>query len=298
MAPDWLWIVLTLAAAATQTARNALQRDLTATLGAIGATHARFLYGLPFALLFFAGIVVWRGAPPAPGAATLAWAAAGGLAQIGATALLLAAMRSSAFLVAVAYTKAEPVLVLLAAWAALGEAPTPLRIGAILLATGGVMLMSWPSAERRREAWGRPVAFGLASGALFAVSAVCFRSAILTLEGGDFVLEASLVLVLSLAIQTATLSAWLALRDPETLRRLLRTPLKSAPAGLCGAVASQFWFLAFALQSAALVRTLGLTEILFSQIVTRRLFAQEVSRREYAGIAALGLGLVGLLLGG
>ena len=62
-----LWIALTLAASVAQTARNALQRELTARHGALGAAHARFLYGLPFAALFLAFLGWWGGqAPPFP----------------------------------------------------------------------------------------------------------------------------------------------------------------------------------------------------------------------------------------
>ncbi|MSP32960.1 MAG: EamA/RhaT family transporter, partial [Pseudolabrys sp.] len=50
-----LWAVFTLIAAAAQTARNAMQRELTASLGTVGATHVRFLFGFPFALIFLAG---------------------------------------------------------------------------------------------------------------------------------------------------------------------------------------------------------------------------------------------------
>ena len=46
----WLWAVFTLIAAAAQTVRNAAQRELTGTLGTVGATHVRFLFGFPFAL--------------------------------------------------------------------------------------------------------------------------------------------------------------------------------------------------------------------------------------------------------
>ena len=47
-----LWVVATLVAAAGQTARNAMQSNLTASLGTLGATQVRFLYGFPFALGF------------------------------------------------------------------------------------------------------------------------------------------------------------------------------------------------------------------------------------------------------
>ncbi|MGB7657296.1 MAG: EamA/RhaT family transporter, partial [Pseudolabrys sp.] len=56
-----LWAVFTLIAAAAQTARNAMQRELTATLGPVGATHVRFLFGFPFALLFLLGLLVVTG---------------------------------------------------------------------------------------------------------------------------------------------------------------------------------------------------------------------------------------------
>ena len=49
---SWLWAVFTVAAAGGQVLRNAMQKELTATLGTVGATHVRFLFGLPFALLF------------------------------------------------------------------------------------------------------------------------------------------------------------------------------------------------------------------------------------------------------
>ena len=47
----WLWIVITLIAAASQTARNAMQKGLTTTVGTVGATLVRFLFGLPFAVV-------------------------------------------------------------------------------------------------------------------------------------------------------------------------------------------------------------------------------------------------------
>ncbi|MGC1276753.1 MAG: EamA/RhaT family transporter, partial [Xanthobacteraceae bacterium] len=59
----WLWIVFTIIAAAAQTVRNAMQRELTGTLGTLGATHVRFLFGFPFALLFLTVLMLWTGAP-------------------------------------------------------------------------------------------------------------------------------------------------------------------------------------------------------------------------------------------
>ena len=56
-----LWIVFTLFAAAGQSARNAMQRELTAKLGTAGATHVRFLFGFPFALIFLVVVLMATG---------------------------------------------------------------------------------------------------------------------------------------------------------------------------------------------------------------------------------------------
>jgi len=69
-------------------------------------------------------------------------------------------------------------------------------------------------------------------------------------------------------------------RDPAVLRAILRAWRPSLAAGVTGALASLLWFLAFSLQSAAAVRTVGLVEILFAQAASRRLFAQTPGRRE------------------
>jgi uncharacterized membrane protein len=62
-----------------------------------------------------------------------------------------------------------------------------------------------------------------------------------------------------------------------------------------GAVASEFWFLAFALATAASVRTLALVEVLFAQAIASLVFGQRIARREAIGILLVVLG-VGLLV--
>jgi uncharacterized membrane protein len=66
-------------------------------------------------------------------------------------------------------------------------------------------------------------------------------------------------------------------------------------AGFMGAFASQMWFLAFALESAAKVRTLALVEIFFAQIVARSMFKQGLASREGLGIALVVIGVIILL---
>ena len=296
VAPAWLWIVLTVLATAGQTFRNLMQRGLTRQLGTVGATHVRFLFGLPFGLLFFALVAGTAGVPPMPGGAVLLWTTFGALAQIGATALMLAAMRERSFVVAIVYTKSEPLQVALFGLVILGDPVTASLAGAIVLATLGVLCLSWPpaSATGERYSW-TAVIYGLGSGALFAFAAVGFRGAIQSLAAPSFVVGATAVLALSLTVQTATLSLYLAVRDSAVLGAILRAWRPSMIAGLMGAFASQMWFLAFALESAARVRTLGLTEIFFSTLVSRSILKQPLTGREAFGIALVVGGVVLLL---
>lgn len=291
----WLWAVFTVIAAAAQTARNATQRSLTARLGTVGATHVRFLFGLPFALLFFAGIVAVRaGALPVPDAAFLAWVAGGAVAQILATALMLAAMGQRSFVVTTAYIKTEPVQVALFGLVLLGDAVTPLLALAIAIATAGVVTMALkPGATGGGDL--RATALGLAAGAGFGLSAIGFRGAILSLNHADFVTAASFTLVAGLLLQCLLLTGWLLLTDRAVLGAIFHAWKPSLAAGFMGALASQFWFLAFALATAASVRTLALVEVLFAQGVSRYALGQRTTKREAIGIALIVVGVVLLL---
>src|SRR6202521_2476732 len=101
---SWLWAVFTVVASGAQVLRNAMQKELTATLGTVGATHVRFLFGLPFALVFLAVVLATTQLPmPVLNAAMIVWTVAAALAQIAGTALLLAAMQARSFVVTTAY---------------------------------------------------------------------------------------------------------------------------------------------------------------------------------------------------
>jgi len=292
-----LWIPATLIAAAAQTARNTMQHKLTSELGTLGAAQVRFLYGLPFALVFLAILLLAGGEtlPPAHGRFLLLCAGAAAV-QILATVLMLATMQLRNFALSTVYVKTEPVLVAIFAVAVLGDPLTVLAACAVLIATTGVVTMSWKPGAGAGSNW-RPALLGITSGACFALSSVVFRGAILSLEGGSFALRASMTLVVGLLMQTAALVIWQALFQRDVLRHVLAAWRSSLPAGFMGAFASQCWYIGFALTSAANVRTLGLVEVLFAQVASRRIFAQHTSRKERYGMALVVAGLVLLLYG-
>jgi drug/metabolite transporter (DMT)-like permease len=290
--PDasWLWALFTVIAAASQTVRNATQRELTTTLGTAGATHVRFLFGLPFAALFLVAVVIASGQTlPRPPISFWPWVLDGALAQIAATALMLAAMNDRSFVVVYAYIKTEPVQAALFGLAFLGDTVTLPMAAAILIATFGVVVMALkPGATLGLRA----TLLGLAAGSMFALSAVGYRGAILSLGLPNYLMAATYTMVIGLIVQVALLSLYLWLRDPGVVRAILQHWRPSMLAGFLGALASQFWFLAFALATAASVRTLALVEVLFAQAISTFMFRQATTPREALGIVLIVLGVL------
>lgn len=300
-AAGWLWVVFTLAASTAQTARNAMQRDLIATLGTAGATCVRFIFALPFTCLLVAVAIVGAGVDfPRFGAAELAWTFAGAATQLIATALMLAGMKQRSFSVIIAYTKTEPVIIALLGLALLGDRLTVPVAAAIAIATAGVMLISWPKGHEADAAaardW-RPALFGLGSGLFFALSAISYRGALIRLDTPSILMAASSMQLIGQLMQSAVIALWLGAFDRPVLSAMARAWKQSLFAGTMGAVASLFWFMAFALTSAAKVRTLALVEVPMAMIVSRKIFKQGVGSRDYAGMALIVAGIVLLLNG-
>lgn len=287
-----IWVAATLIAATAQTARNAAQAGLTRQVGTMGATAVRFVFGFPFAALALALAAIWVPIPR-PDAAVLGWAALGAMAQIAATAFMLVTMRGQGFGVATALMKTEPVTLALIGAVVLAEPLGPARLGAIGLATLGVVLAS--GATWGRAAWG-PVATGVLSGALFGLSAIGFRGALLALPNGGFGVRAVTILAITLGIQASVMTAWLALRDRRALAGILVRWRVSMGAGFLGAFASLFWFMGFALTPAANVRTLALVEVVMAQVLSGRLFRQTIRSIQLVGMGLILAGVGWLLV--
>jgi drug/metabolite transporter (DMT)-like permease len=295
IAANLVWVPFTVLAAGCQTARNAMQRELTAALGTVGATHVRFLFGFPFALMFLAGVVTVTDLPlPTLPYSFWPWVLLGAGAQILATALMLATMNDRSFVVTIAYIKTEAIQAALFGLIFLGDTVTPCMVIAILVATAGVVVMSLKG-RGATEGGYRPVLLGLVSGGAFAVSAVGYRGAILSLGLPNFVLAATFTVTTGLVLQAMLLTLYLAIRDRPVLIAIVRAWRPSMFAGLMGATASEFWFLAFALTSVANVRTLALIEVLFAQAISFFIFKQVTTLREAYGMALIVAGVVLLI---
>ena len=293
----WAWIPIVIWAAFAQTIRNAAQRSLVTELGTLSATLVRFLYGLPFAGVWLVLVTTFSGAPAAlPDFSPTygLWLLLGAASQLTATAFLLVAMRQRNFIVGVAFSKTEVLQVGIFATVMLQEIPTLWSALAMVVATMGVVLLSLPGqTSGQASSWrGNAAWFGLASGACFALSSVGYRGAALQLPGVSAWLIGAWGVVLAQTLQSLLLGSWIASRQPGALKAIASAWRLSTVAGAMGAMASIGWLTAVALRPAVDVRTLGLTEVFFSYLVSRKLFKEQISRKELAGLLLVGAGVV------
>ena len=293
----WAWIPIVVWAAFAQTIRNAAQRSLVGDMGTLGATLVRFLYGLPFAgawlLLVLVFITPESRLPPLQ-LQYLLWLMLGAACQLGATACLLVAMKQRNFIVGVAFSKTEVLQVGIFATLILQEIPTWLSALAMVVSTVGVVMLSLPGRldGKGLQGGGSAAWIGLASGALFALSSVGYRGAALELPAVSPWLIGGLNVLLAQLMQSVALGAWLAWRQPAVLPAIARAWKLSTVAGMMGALASIGWLTAMALRPAVDVRTLGLVEVLFSYLVSRRMFREKISRNELIGLLLVGAGVL------
>jgi drug/metabolite transporter (DMT)-like permease len=294
------WVLITVAAAFLQNLRSTIQRKLEGPLGVSGSTLSRFLYAAPFATVSAVVLLLVTGQRPNHADALVFFPAAlgGGIAQILATAALIHAVTRGNFAVGTALSKTETLQAALFSAVALGETLALWDFVGLLISFSGVVLLAFRRRARVVAGLDSRAAMisGLASGGLFALSAVSYRGASLSLGMEGAVVPAALTLAFVTCAQTVMMSAWLAWRQPATLRATLAAWRQALPAGLAGWAASAGWFTAMTLQHVALVRAVAQVELVFTLAVSKFTFREALSLREGVGIAAIIGGIVVLLV--
>ncbi len=290
-----IWIPVTVAAAALQVARNAAQRSLLTGAGPWGATLVRFLFGLPFSIAFAAIGLLFLPLQPVLSPAYFGWATLGGAMQLGATAALLVSMQRSTFALGAAFQQSGLPFAAIMGLLVFGDPLAPHAWGGILLATAGLVVLSWPKQGQDAHDW-TAAALGTLSGFCFAISANAFRQASHSLDLDSPIPAALVTVAVVQAIQSTGLTLWLAIRDRRSLYAAMRSWRVSLGAGFFGAAASAGWFIALALAPAGLVRAVGVVEMPIAALAGRRLFAERVSPLQWiaGAVTAAGVALAAL----
>jgi len=288
-----LWPLLAIGAAGLQVVRNASQRSLTERLGLWGATYIRFLYGLPFALLWGAIILSIYGPSGSPSWSFCGWVLFCSTMQIAGTAAMIIAMRTRAFAVTTALLKTEVLGSAVIGFVLIGDRLSASDWLGASVGTIGVLLMAHVSVDRKALA----AAFaGAGSGILFAFTAVGYRAAALTWGGEPWVGAAS-ALTATLAMQSLMGGAFMFAHDPSALREVFKAWRPSIIPGGAGSISSALLLTAFATgPSVAAVKTVQLVDVLIAWAVSRHMFREKVAPWEVAGAVLVVAGATAVLL--
>ena len=297
-----LWIPITIAAAFFQNVRSAVQKHLKSVMGDTGATFVRFGFGLPVAVFYWLVLIKGFGfSIPKFTPGFWVWVIIAALAQIGATFLLVSLFSLRNFVVGTAYSRTEAAQTAFLAMIMFGATYSFGTILAIAVSVVGVMIIS--VARTRITALSlitslgsRTAVTGIVSGTFFALAAVGFRRAALSLESDQFFMQACTTLLVAIAFQTAIMLLYMVLFDREEIPRIVKAWKPAALVGLVGATATFGWFSAFTLQSAALVKVLGQIEILFTFFASYFFFKERMNMWEIIGCVLIVGGIFVLLI--
>lgn len=297
-----IWIPVTIAAAFFQNLRSALQKHLTGVLSGEGAAYSRFLFALPWALLYLSVLVLVFELPvPEPNTRFWLFCLAGSISQIIATVALIKAFSYRSFAVATVISKLEIVIVALLGLWILGDRLNLLAQAGILLSTLGLLTLSagqnkltpatmFSGIKEPATSYGLVAALGLGGSVIF------FRGASLALGDFPVFVAAAFTLASALVMQTVLMGLYLGATDRAQIGKVVRSWRWSFWVGITGMLASVGWFTAFTMQNASYVRALGQIELLFTFAATTRVFRERVSRLEYMGCGLILVGILVLLL--
>lgn len=298
--PEWFWVAAVLIAALTQTIRNTAQKSLSVTAGPVGASLARFLYGLPFAFIAAVGLQI-SGYESLFHDLTLKfglWLFVGAITHAAGSIFLTCAMRSGNFLMAVTLSKTEILQIAAFSTIFLSEVPSVFSFTGMALALLGIVLISPQGIVLQFSQVGGSVLsstlYGLATGACYAMAAVGYRAAGLELtgQGHSPVLAAFWCVVMAQSIQVVTISLWMGFKERETFRAIFVDWKLALASGLAGAIASLGWYVGYVLRPAADVRLLGMTEVVFSFLVSRHFLGERTRPSENIGVTLVVFGAV------
>ncbi len=300
---ELIWIPISVFAALMQSVRTAAQKTLNARLSTMGTTYVRSLFGLPFLVLFLAGVMAMGGEGwPAWRADFFVFCAIGGLAQVLATALLIRLFTLRTFAVGSMLIKSDVLMTALigSVWFSENLSATGWLALLVVMAGVGILLAGkFGAAALHPEgetAWqilgGRATRVALGCALMFTFSYLFIREATLVLGPGGFLWRGGWTVVVVTTMQVIGLGAWLAWREPRVFGQLWPNRRIIAFIGLTSALGSIGWFTAFALENASYVRAVAQVEAIFTLLISWLYFREAINRTELAGIAAMVAGVL------
>ena len=289
------WMFFTILAVIMQSVRTAGQKQMAQSLTAEATTLVRFLFGLPFALIYFS--LLWRahsGQELVLGVNYWLPASLAAVSQIVATLCLVKALTLRNFAVGTALAKTEAIMTALLGSLFFAASLSLLGYVSVCVGVIGVLVASNWRISVTDLLDNASIKCGLGAGLGFALASLWIRQASLSLAVPEL-LSAATVLVYMVALQTLICLSLIFYRQPAQFTLITDNWRSALFIGFTSAAGSIGWFTAMSLQEAALVKTLGQTEFVVTLFITYLYFGERITLREYFGMGLIGIS-VGLLV--
>ena len=291
-----IWIYFTLLAALMQAIRTAGQKQLTQHLNAMATTGVRYIYALPFALLYLWWMLDYRELPmPTLHGQFLQYALIACVMQIIGTVCLVAAFKYRNFAVATSLAKTEAIQVAVVGVALFSASLTGLGWLSVVIGVIGVLLVSKVKFTLRDIFQNPGAGFGLASGLALAITTLLIRQSSLALNT-DLMLSAAVTLAFMITVQSLISVIYIFVQDKQQFVTMFRQWRLCLFVGITSVMGSIGWFTATSFQTAAYVKALGQVEFFITLFITYRIFKEKISLVEYVGMFLIIASVVILLL--
>lgn len=279
------WIAFSIFAALMQSVRTAGQKQLTSSLTPLSVTLVRYLFGLPFVIVYvlflFGSSATSEIANALVNPRFLFYAVLAGIAQIVATILLVKVFSFRNFAVGTSFAKTEAIQTAIFSLVFFGAALSLTGWLAVLIGFIGIAIVSMPKAKSPWQL--SNVVLGTLSGTAFSFTSLWLREASLSLSI-TAIHSAAMTLFVMVSIQTVICLVYSTIKEPNQIALLRDRTKLGVFVGLTSALGSIGWFTAMTLQNPALVKSIGQIEFIFTLLITTLFFKEKISGREYVGM--------------
>ncbi len=296
----YIWIPITILAAMMQTTRTSLQKSLKGNLSSQSITWIRYLFGLPIVLVYMLILGTMGLDFPGINRMFIIYSLVAGFFQILGTMLLVSLFSHRNFAVSTAYAKTEAIQVVIIGTILFDQYISFISTIAILIGVLGVILISlvqdninWYSLFTGLKH--KYVMIGICCGASFSIDALFIREAILVLEIPSPIMGAASTLMAIVIINLVALGFWILITEKDAFHSIYLYRGRSALVGITSALGSIAWFSAFALTEVAYVKAVGQLEVIFSILVTQKLFKEGMNRIEMLAVFLIGISILILI---
>jgi len=284
-----IWIPITIITAFIQTGRNGLMKNLKSTMHDETIMLSRFVFSVPIAFAWLSILYVLDYQFPGMNSKFFIYASAAAICQIIAGMLFLKLFGRRNFVIGVTYNQTQVIMNVIFSAIIFMQFVSLGALAAIILSFVGVVMIT--VAEKHIEPknlWQRlftPSAMiGLGCGAFFGITGVFLREAILVLDKGEFFVKSSYTLLYVLTLQAIIMSLITLVKQAGQFKVMIKHAPKASMVGLTNAVTTFGWFLAFSLTHSAHVYMVGQIEVIFSILLSRKIFKENISKLELFGM--------------